>query len=211
MKNFKKFMAILILLSSTGYAFGMEQLEGTVSALEDELSDLKEKLEDLKTRVSGLEEAKEEAGEITYEACSPDGKNCKGIKGRKAHRLIARGGGKHHRRVKRCNRGRCNWMAAGVAHGNVQKDFQELQKKVGITPSTNIRAVKAIQGPQGTQTQFNTIRSQLNTLLAQETLNDADIKKIKAKIAELRALNPARRPAPEDYEEILNKIIESQE
>lgn len=60
---------------------------------------------------------------------------------------------------------------------------------------------------QGTQIEFNKVRSELNTLLAHDMLTDDDITMIRKKIKEFDTLNPGRWPQPRNYEHLLNTRI----
>lgn len=91
-------------------------------------------------------------------------------------------------------------------HAIIRHQFRKLQRKAGIQKSPRPRQRKISSNlKQGSQPQFNAVRSALNALLAKDTLSEADKKEINQKINELAALNPARWPRPEDYRELLNK------
>ncbi len=189
MKNSKKFLLIFIPLFVSSYALGMEK-------------SLEERIKNLEDKVALLEKSSEAP---TYEKCSPDGKNCKRITQKKASTIIRKKGKRH--RIRRCRGSRCDWLAG---HGNVQQKFQELQKKYGIKPLTS-QEFAAVQGgkqqPGVTQAQFNKLRSQINELLSSKTATEEEINK---KIDEFARLNPARRPSPEDYREVLKAKIEAE-
>lgn len=91
-----------------------------------------------------------------------------------------------------------------VTHEAVQQQFLQLQKKMGIETAPEIvNRIRPVTGRQGTQQQFNAVRSELNDLLAKEILDDQTVQTIGRKIKELEALNPARWPQAADYSELL--------
>src|SRR5437870_3171172 len=66
-----------------------------------------------------------------------------------------------------------------TAHQAIQKQFYQLQQGAGIASSaSDINAIRPGKGKQGTMGQFNKIRTELNTLLGQSTVN-ADLVKQK--------------------------------
>jgi hypothetical protein len=212
MKNLKKCGVLFIVLSMTQAAYSMEELETDVSDLQESLRELKGTLEDLQERVSGLEKGEK----ATYKICSGGKKGkCRNASAAQAHAFVRR----PHRRGKhalRCHGSHCGRMKSRLG---MKQQYQELRQKVGLAPLSvqELLAVRAV-GTQprgisrgGLQAYYDTFRSRLNTLLAKETLTNADIKEIKNIINEFRSKNPAQRPGPADYEEVLKKRIELME
>jgi len=88
-------------------------------------------------------------------------------------------------------------------HKTIQQEFLRLQRQAGIKTMPEVinmqRRMRA-GNPLATQAQFNQLRTELNQLFNQPTLNFGQIQQ---KINKLRSLNPGRWPFPRDYEVLL--------
>lgn len=201
MKNFKKITVLFVTLLGITYSYTMEE---RLDYIEKALANFEDDIEDLKNRVATLETSSTSQEQPTFEKCAPDGTACTKVRPRKAYKILAQR--KPNKRIRRCHKGVCDW----VTHGEIQKKFQSLQQQADITSSGKISDIKKVGQQFADQQEFNRLRSQLNTLLAKDTLSQADINQINTLIAEFESKRPARRPSPEDYKQLLQKKLSKQ-
>lgn len=109
--------------------------------------------------------------------------------------------------------GRGHWGAFMNQLATLQSSYQKIRQQVGLAPIADAdmkREPAAARVRQGNPEQMIQARTQLNSLLEQPSLTDAQIKDAQKQIADFAKLEPRRRPLPSDYAEVLNARLKMQ-
>lgn len=109
--------------------------------------------------------------------------------------------------------GRRHWGAFMNQLATLQSSYQKIRQQVGLAPIADAdmkREPAAARVRQGNPEQMIQARTQLNSLLEQPSLTDAQIKDAQKQIADFAKLEPRRRPLPSDYAEVLNAKLKMQ-